>query len=454
LTFDWALYSYQHFNSQQFEIGLSSGHPLIHSGQSHCISGLGKIVTIFRPMTIVAGNREVSEALTAEQLMERLQDILQAPSSGLVTLRNANGSPIGSLKFSLGRLIWANGGSHRWRRWRRLTQQFCPQLEGKALEGLEGIAPADDWEYQALAQWVQQQKIPRERAIALLEQHIVESLFDLIQLAQGGCRFSSGILTEVNPAPLGAANGLALFNQAQQAWQAWQAAGLAHCFPDAAPVVCNATALQQRTSPQTYQTLSNLLNGQSTLRELAVVMRQDLKMLAQTLLAYTQWELIGLETLADLDGPWHSNSTGNGNAAPTPVGVPQAEVDAPLIMCIDDNPKICEMLGKILTSAGYRFVSVQDSLQALPVLLERKPDFIFLDLVMPVASGYEVCSQIRRISSFKEVPVVILTGNDGIIDRIRSKASGSTDFISKPLDVSKVLSAIKQYLPDRVPSLA
>lgn len=123
-------------------------------------------------------------------------------------------------------------------------------------------------------------------------------------------------------------------------------------------------------------------------------------------------------------------------------------------MCIDDNPKVCEMLEKILTSAGYRYVGVQDSLQALPVLLERKPDFIFLDLVMPVASGYEVCAQIRRISSFKDIPVVILTGNDGIIDRIRSKASGSTDFISKPLDVAKVLATLRHYIPDRLPSAA
>lgn len=399
-------------------------------------------------MTIVAGNREASEALTLEQLTPRLQEVMQSSLSGAVIVKSQNGAPLGSLKFHQGQLQWATGGEHRWRRWRRLTQQHCPQLEN---QGGEGITNPDDWEFQTLSQWVQQQKLSPAQATALLEQNILECLFDMFQLAQGGCQISISNRANNAAASLGLQNSTALLNQAQDTWQAWTAAGLANCSPDAAPVVRNAAALQQRTSPQTYQTLTSLLNGQSTLRELAVLMRQDLKMLAQTLLAYAQWELIGLETLADINSP-----QGRGVAvAPPPSGaIAQGSRDAPLIMCIDDNPKVCEMLGKILTSAGYQFVSVQDSLQALPVLLERKPDFVFLDLVMPVASGYEVCAQIRRISSFKDIPVVILTGNDGIIDRIRSKASGSTDFISKPLDVAKVLATIRTYIPDRVPSAA
>lgn len=399
-------------------------------------------------MTIVAGSREVSEALTLEQLKPRLQEVMQSSLSGAVIIKSNSGAPLGSLKFHQGQLQWATGGDHRWRRWRRLTPQHCPQLESQSSEG---ITNHDDWESQTLSQWVKQQQLSQAQAIALLEQNTLECLFDMFQLAQDGCQVSISNVANSTGDSLGLQNGVALLNQAHEAWQAWTAAGLAHCSPDSAPVVRNAAALQQRTSPQTYQTLTSLLNGQSTLRELAVVMRQDLKMLAQTLLAYAQWELIGLETLADIGSP-----KGQGVAtAPPPNGaIAQGSNDAPLIMCIDDNPKVCEMLGKILTSAGYQFVSVQDSLQALPVLLERKPDFVFLDLVMPVASGYEVCAQIRRISSFKDTPVVILTGNDGIIDRIRSKASGSTDFISKPLDVAKVLATIRTYIPDRVPSAA
>ncbi len=399
-------------------------------------------------MPIVAGNYEIPNALTPEQLVQQLQEVLRSPSSGVVALHSATGESLGSLRFQIGRLLWATGGQHRWRRWQRLTKQLCPSLETFQMSGFTPSLTAN-WEYEALTTSVKQQQLNVEVATKLLEQSMVEALFDMLHSSNQIAKIS--ISLDENPSvagsdTLGVQNGLALLNATQQAWTTWSAAGLAPHSPDLAPVVRNAAALQQRTSPQTFQTLSSLLSGQSTLRELAVFMKQDLTMLAKTLVAYTQWDLIGLNVIDDLPAP-------GGSATPQSSGG-SGDDNAPFILCVDDNPKVCEMLGKILMTAGYRYASVQDSLQALPVLLEKKPDLIFLDLVMPVASGYEVCSQIRRISAFQDTPVVILTGNDGIIDRIRAKASGSTDFISKPLEVQKVLSTIRLYLPDRVPAAA
>jgi CheY-like chemotaxis protein len=107
------------------------------------------------------------------------------------------------------------------------------------------------------------------------------------------------------------------------------------------------------------------------------------------------------------------------------------------------------MMGYILEEAGYKFVSIQDSVQALVVLLENKPDLIFLDLVMPVANGYEICSQIRRVSVFQDIPVIILTGNDGIVDRVRAKMVGASGFLPKPITQQKVLSTLQRYLPTK-----
>ncbi len=89
---------------------------------------------------------------------------------------------------------------------------------------------------------------------------------------------------------------------------------------------------------------------------------------------------------------------------------------------------------------------MNDALRAIATLLARKPDLIFLDLVMPNANGYEICSQLRRLSFFQNTPIVILTGNDGIIDRVRAKMVGATDFISKPIDASVVLEVIRKHL--------
>ena len=113
---------------------------------------------------------------------------------------------------------------------------------------------------------------------------------------------------------------------------------------------------------------------------------------------------------------------------------------------MDDSPQVCKMLEEIMTSYGLRFIKIQDAVQALPIIIQEKPDLIFLDLIMPIASGYEICTQLRRISAFAETPVIILTGNDGLVDRVRAKVVGSTDFISKPIVADRVMNVVRKYL--------
>jgi chemotaxis family two-component system response regulator PixG len=132
--------------------------------------------------------------------------------------------------------------------------------------------------------------------------------------------------------------------------------------------------------------------------------------------------------------------------APPTVRKAIIDVSRPLVACVDDSPMICRSLEEILTHQGYRFVGIQDSLTAVLNLIKTKPDFIFLDLLMPKVNGYEICSQIRKTPSLKNVPVVILTGKDGIVDRMRAKLVGATDFLGKPVEADKVLNMLHKYL--------
>ncbi|MEL7520939.1 MAG: response regulator, partial [Cyanobacteria bacterium J06553_1] len=58
----------------------------------------------------------------------------------------------------------------------------------------------------------------------------------------------------------------------------------------------------------------------------------------------------------------------------------------------------------------------------------------------------EICAQIRRVSSLQKVPVIIVTSNNGIIDRIRTRLKGANGFMSKPIDATKVLKIINKYV--------
>ncbi|WP_254449401.1 response regulator [Anabaena sp. UHCC 0253] len=117
-----------------------------------------------------------------------------------------------------------------------------------------------------------------------------------------------------------------------------------------------------------------------------------------------------------------------------------------LIACIDDSLQMSKILEKMVTSEGMMFISIQDPLQALPILIESKPDLIFLDLIMPVVNGYQICEQLRHISFFTKTPIIILTSSDGVFDRVRAKVFGATDFINKPVEKERLMGILDKYL--------
>ena len=91
-------------------------------------------------------------------------------------------------------------------------------------------------------------------------------------------------------------------------------------------------------------------------------------------------------------------------------------------------------------------LTITNPLQGISILLDRKPDLIFLDLVMPNTNGYELCTFLRKTSAFQNTPIVILTGHDGVIDRVRAKLSGSSEFLAKPPEPDKVLQVVERFL--------
>jgi len=130
--------------------------------------------------------------------------------------------------------------------------------------------------------------------------------------------------------------------------------------------------------------------------------------------------------------------------SPSPRQTQQAKPH-PLVLCIDDSQSTCQQLGRIVEASGYRYVAVQNPAEAIPKAIETRPSLIFLDLVMPKVSGHELCTQLRRISALRSVPIVVLTGSDNMLDRVRLKVAGSTLFLKKPLSNSTVQRVLSSY---------
>ncbi len=345
----------------------------------------------------------------------------------------------------LGRIIYATGGIHPVRRWRRHLVIYFPHMPShlSALQADIDSIPVEDlkicWEYQLLCLWVEQQKVTLEQAAKMIRATIVEVLFDVTQAMQIACKLSSDKTLSTRLVLIDAEQVIV---EAQKLWQAWQAAKIADRSPDMAPIIAQPEQLQQKTSEQIYHTLSQLLDGQQTLRDLAVRMKRDVLTVTRSLLPYIQEGLVRLVAIDDFPAPSLPN-------IPTIISN-NRDGQKHLIACVDDSPLVCQSMEKILKQNGYDFLGINDALRAIAILLARKPDLIFLDLIMPNANGYEICSQLRKLSFFRHTPIVILTGNDGLIDRVRAKMVGSSDFLSKPVDAEVVINVIRKHLREGV----
>ncbi|HEY9690050.1 MAG TPA: response regulator, partial [Coleofasciculaceae cyanobacterium] len=120
------------------------------------------------------------------------------------------------------------------------------------------------------------------------------------------------------------------------------------------------------------------------------------------------------------------------------------------VACVDDDLKICRTIEKIVTKQGHRFIGCFEPLSALPRVIEAKPDVVFLDVVMPVINGHELCAQLRRVQQLSHTSIVMLTSADGLFDRARAKLSGATSFLSKPVTMDKVLGELARHQHNQV----
>ncbi|MBI3681818.1 MAG: response regulator [Acidobacteria bacterium] len=117
-----------------------------------------------------------------------------------------------------------------------------------------------------------------------------------------------------------------------------------------------------------------------------------------------------------------------------------------VILVVDDSLTIRKALSGILEKNDYRVVTAEDGSHALSRLNEAVPDLVLLDITMPWMDGYQVCKVIKERALTRKVPVVMLSGKDGIFDRVRGRLAGCNDYVIKPFDPDGLLKTIKKFL--------
>ena len=117
--------------------------------------------------------------------------------------------------------------------------------------------------------------------------------------------------------------------------------------------------------------------------------------------------------------------------------------DAKTILIVDDEQPIRDILVYNLKKEGYNTIEASDGVTAVDVALEKKPDLILLDIMLPKMDGLSVC---KRVKNSLNVPIIMLTAKDGEIDKILGLELGADDYITKPFSVRELVARVKANL--------
>jgi len=113
------------------------------------------------------------------------------------------------------------------------------------------------------------------------------------------------------------------------------------------------------------------------------------------------------------------------------------------ILVADDDTNICDLLKLYLENEGYEIVTANDGVKALSAFKIYEPDLVLLDIMMPRKDGWQVCREIREISS---KPIIMVTAKGEVFDKVLGLELGADDFITKPFDMKEVSARVKAVL--------
>ena len=113
------------------------------------------------------------------------------------------------------------------------------------------------------------------------------------------------------------------------------------------------------------------------------------------------------------------------------------------ILIIDDDINICELIRLYIEKEGYEVLTVYNGIKALEVFKEFTPNLVILDIMLPGMDGWQVCREIRKISS---IPIIMLTAKGETFDKVLGLELGADDYMVKPFEPKELVARVKAVL--------
>lgn len=121
-----------------------------------------------------------------------------------------------------------------------------------------------------------------------------------------------------------------------------------------------------------------------------------------------------------------------------------------LVMVVDDSLTVRKILEVSLKRAGLDVISFSDGIEALHALtssnLQRLPNVVILDVMMPKLNGYAFARLIRSKAHLRHIPILMLTSRDSMVSQLRGRIAGANIYMTKPFKTQDVVQTVLSYL--------
>ncbi|BAY51575.1 two-component response regulator [Thermostichus vulcanus NIES-2134] len=310
--------------------------------------------------------------------------------------------------------------------------------------------PTPIYEYESLHSLLTQGLITAEQFYQLVEGLILEVLESFLYLKTG----QHQLVPYVEVAIARRFDAASLIEKCKSRIQQWLSLGHKIVSPFQRPYFFSHA--QVNLTPEQQQRLGSLLRGFS-FRHLAVLLNQNEITLVRSLLPLIEKGAVVVrepqhpfDLLPNFDlSLWQETTpalvedSGDSGSGFFTSQVPNRTYR---IVCIDDSPTILNEMKRFLADDAFEVIALNDSVKALMEVMRLNPDLILLDVGMPNIDGYKFCKVIRNHERFKSVPIIMVTGNTGLIDRAKARFVGATDYMTKPFTQAELLKMVFQYL--------
>jgi twitching motility two-component system response regulator PilG len=232
--------------------------------------------------------------------------------------------------------------------------------------------------------------------------------------------------------------------------QIWQDYAPQISSMDAIPVV-TPQQLKAINDPQVRSHFTKSVDGKTSLVNIAEKMGKDPLKVAKN---YISWANNGWVSFVDspidaqtavaapIPNVQRISSTVNSADAIAKIDI---DHDLPIVLSVDDSVIVQTSIKRAL-QADYNVLLATKATEALKILQEVQVELMLLDLTMPDIDGLEFCKTVRAIPQFRDLPIVMVTARDGLVNKMKGHIAGTSKYLTKPFKPEELREVVRQYI--------